>query len=87
MSEKCYGNLAEVPTPIAVVQIFRRPEELGVVVEEAISVGAKYLWLQEGVVNETAARTARQAGLRVVMDRCMKKEHQRRFTGKLRERK
>lgn len=84
LGEKSYPDLRSVPEPIDVVDVFRRPEHVPGVVEEAIAVGAKALWLQEGVVHPEAAERARQAGLRVVMDRCMLKEHQRlRAAGKL----
>lgn len=73
--KKCYKNLADVPGEIDVVDIFRRSEDVMPVVEEAINVKAKAVWMQEGVVNEEAARKAKDAGLDVVMDRCMLKEH------------
>jgi len=60
-----------------VVNIFRRSEEVPAIVEEAIKIGSKVVWMQEGVTNEEAAVRAREAGLLVVMDRCMLKEHQR----------
>lgn len=77
LGEKSYPDLRSVPEPIDVVDVFRRPEHVPPVVEEAIAVGAKAVWMQEGVVHPEAAERARQAGLRVVMDRCMLKEHQR----------
>jgi predicted CoA-binding protein len=60
-----------------VVQVFRRPEDVPEIVEQAIEIGARVVWMQEGVVNEEAARRAREAGLTVVMDRCMRTEHRR----------
>jgi len=72
--EKVYPDLASIPVPVEVVDIFRRPEEVMPVVEAAIAIGAKAVWMQEGIVNEEAAAKARKAGLIVVMDRCMKKE-------------
>jgi predicted CoA-binding protein len=66
-----------VPEKIDVVQIFRRPEDVPPVVEEAIQVGAKAIWMQEGIVNEGAAKKAREAGLQVVMDACMRATYQR----------
>jgi predicted CoA-binding protein len=60
-----------------VVQVFRRPEDVPSVVEEAIKVGAKVVWMQEGIVNEEAAQAAREAGLQVVMNACMRATHQR----------
>jgi predicted CoA-binding protein len=64
-----------LPEPPEVVDVFRRPEFVAEVVDEAINVGAKALWLQLGVIDEEAARKAREAGLLVMMDRCMKVEH------------
>jgi predicted CoA-binding protein len=81
LGEPCYPNLASIPQPIEVVDIFRRPEEVPALVEEAIEAGAKAVWMQEGIVSEEAARRARGAGLLVVMDKCMRKEHMR-LTGK-----
>ncbi|MEW6046380.1 MAG: CoA-binding protein [Bacillota bacterium] len=84
LGEKSYPDLRSVPEPIDVVDVFRRPEHVPQLVEDAIAVGAKAVWLQEGVVHEQAAERARQAGLRVVVDRCMLKEHQRhRMAGQL----
>ncbi len=77
LGEKSYPDLKSVPEKIDVVDIFRRPEDVPPVVEEAIQVGARAIWMQEGIINEAAAARARQAGLDVVMDRCMLKEHQR----------
>ncbi len=77
LGERSYPTLESVPEPIDVVDVFRRPEDVPEVVEQAIRVGAPVLWLQEGVVNEEAAARAREAGLEVVMDRCMLKEHSR----------
>jgi predicted CoA-binding protein len=76
-----YPDLASVPKPIEVVDIFRRSELVGPVVEEAIRAGAKAIWMQEGVVNDEAARAAADAGLLVVMDRCILKEHRARGIG------
>jgi predicted CoA-binding protein len=74
---KAYSSLAEVPEKIDLVDIFRRPEEAGRAVDDAIAVGAKAVWLQEGVIDEAAAKRAQDAGLLVVMDRCWLKEHAR----------
>ena len=81
LGEKCYPSLREVPEPIDVVDIFRKPDDVPPIVEEAIAIRAKVLWLQIGVIHEAAARRAREAGLDVVMDRCMKIEHARLFGG------
>ncbi len=70
LGERCFPNLAEVGEPVDVVDIFRRSSEAGAHVDEAIAVGAKAVWLQLGVIDEAAAARAREAGLRVVMDRC-----------------
>src|SRR5687767_8241931 len=75
--DKSYPSLADVPGKIDLVDIFRRSEEAGKVVDEAIEVGAKAVWLQEGVIDHEAAGRAREAGLLVVMDRCWLKEHAR----------
>jgi uncharacterized protein len=77
LGEKCYASLDEVPDAIDIVNIFRRSEYVPEIVEAAIRKGAKAVWMQEGVVHEDAARRAREAGLFVVMDRCILKEHQR----------
>ena len=77
LGERAYASLEEIPRDIKIdiVDIFRRSEEVGPVVESAIRIGARYIWMQEGVIDERAARRARQAGLGVVMDRCILKEH------------
>ncbi len=77
LGEVCYPDLSSIPEPVDVVDIFRRAEEVPAIVEEAIKIGAKVVWMQEGVINEEAAARAREAGLAVVMDRCMLKEHRK----------
>jgi predicted CoA-binding protein len=77
LGEKAYATLEAVPGPVDIVDIFRRPEFVPDIVETAIRVGAKCVWMQEGVVHEEAAAKARDAGLDVVMDRCILKEHRR----------
>ena len=79
LGEKGYTSLDAVPDPIDVVVIFRRPEFVPEVVEAAIRKGAKVVWMQEGVIHEQAAERARAAGLKVVMNRCILKEHAKRF--------
>jgi uncharacterized protein len=81
LGERAYAKLEDVPEKIDVVEVFRRPEFVPDIVESAIRIGAKAVWMQEGVVNEAAAERARKAGLTVVMDRCMRKEHMLRRKG------
>jgi hypothetical protein len=73
--ERAYASLREIPEPVDLVDVFRRSEAVPAVVEEAIAVRAKTVWMQEGVVHHAAAARARAAGLQVVMDRCILKEH------------
>ncbi len=75
--EKSYPDLESVPEKIDVVQVFRKPEDVPPVVDDAIKAGAKVVWMQEGIVNEEAAQKAREAGLQVVMNACMRATHQR----------
>jgi len=79
LGEKAYASLEEVPEPLEVVVIFRRPEFVAAVVEAAIRKGAKVIWMQEGIVHEEAAQRAREAGVQVIQDRCILKEHAKRF--------
>ncbi len=74
--EKSYPNLAAIPEPVEIVDIFRRSEDIPPIVDAAILVKAKVVWMQLGIENEPAANKAQQAGLKVVMNRCMKREHQ-----------
>jgi predicted CoA-binding protein len=77
LGERCYPDVESVPEPIDIVNIFRRPELVPEIVDAAIRVGAKAVWMQEGVIHEKAAARARAAGLVVVMDRCLLKEHRK----------
>jgi uncharacterized protein len=77
LGEKAYPDLDSVPDPIDIVDIFRRSEYVPEIVDAAIRAGAKAVWMQEGVVHEDAAEKARAAGLMVVMDRCILKEHRK----------
>jgi predicted CoA-binding protein len=77
LDKTSYPDLGSIPEKVDVVEVFRRPEDVMPVVEEAIKIGAKAVWMQEGIVNEEAAARARGAGLLVVMDKCMLKEHRR----------
>jgi predicted CoA-binding protein len=79
LGEKSYARLEDIPEKVDIVDIFRRSEFVPEIVAAAIRVGARAVWMQEGVINPEAAETARQAGLVVVMDHCMLKEHARRF--------
>ena len=74
IGEISYPNLTAIPEPVDVVDIFRRSEDVMPIVEEAIKIGAKTVWMQEGVINQSAADRATQAGLKVVMNKCMRKE-------------
>jgi predicted CoA-binding protein len=77
LGEKAYATLEEIPEPVDLVDVFRRSEFVPEIVESAIRIGAKAIWLQEDVVHEQAATRGREAGLTVVMDRCILKEHRR----------
>jgi len=79
--ERCYASLADIPEPVEMVDVFRRADMAGGVVEAAIAIGARVVWQQLGVRNETAAAKARAAGLESVLDRCVKIEHARLFGG------
>ena len=75
LGERCYPTLADIPDEVEIVDVFRRAEFLPEVVEQAIAKGAKVVWMQEGIVNQAAAARAEEAGLAVVMDLCLLKEH------------
>jgi uncharacterized protein len=77
LGEKSYASVTDIPEKVDIVDIFRKPEAVGPVVDEAIAAGAKVVWMQLGIRNEEAADKAERAGLRAVQDRCMKIEHGR----------
>lgn len=77
LGQKVYRSVADIPVKVDVVQVFRPAPEVPAIVEQAIAIGAKVVWMQEGIVNEEAAATAQAAGLQVVMDHCMMQEHRR----------
>jgi predicted CoA-binding protein len=79
LGERCYGTLDVVGEPFEVVVIFRQPQHVPAIVEAAIRRGARVIWMQEGITHEKAAARARAAGLEVVQDRCILKEHAKRF--------
>ncbi len=82
LGEVCYPDISSIPEPVDVVDIFRRSEEVPAIVEEAIKIEVRSVWMQEGVINEEAAARAKEAGLTVVMDKCMLKEHRKLHGGK-----
>jgi predicted CoA-binding protein len=77
LGEKAYRDLSSIPEQVDVVQVFRKPEDVPPVVDEAIKIGAKVVWMQEGISHQEAAQKARDAGLQVVMDACMRATHRR----------
>jgi predicted CoA-binding protein len=77
IDERPYASLREIQTPVDVVVIFRRSEFVPQIVEDAIAIGARAIWMQLGVINQAAANRALEAGLQVIMDRCMAIEHRR----------
>ena len=79
LGEKAFANLRDAGERVDLVNVFRRAEEAGAHVDEAIAIGARAVWLQEGVIDSEAAARAARAGLDVVMDRCIAKEHQKRL--------
>ena len=76
---KCYPSLSDSPHPVDIVDVFRRPEYVPPITEATINIGAKALWLQDGVINEEAAQLAEKAGLMVVMNDCMLRQHRKSF--------
>lgn len=81
LGQKCYASLRDIPVPVDIVDIFRDPKAVPPIVEDAIAIKAKVVWMQLGVINEEAAQQAQDAGLEVVMDACVKIEHARFFGG------
>jgi hypothetical protein len=73
--ETCYPSLKDIPKPVDVVDVFRRPEHVLSIAEATVEIGAKALWLQDGVINEEATKLAEEAGLLVVMNDCMLRRH------------
>jgi uncharacterized protein len=81
LGQKCYADLRDIPTPVDIVDLFQRVERVPTFVDQAIEIGANVVWMQLGIIHEAAAQKARDAGLEVVMDRCMKIEYARLFGG------
>ena len=81
LDQKCYPDLKSIPTRVDIVDLFQRADRVPPFVDAAIDIGAKVVWMQLGIVHEEAAEKARQAGLEVVMDRCIKIEYARLFGG------
>ena len=81
LGQKCYPDLKSIRTPVDIVDLFQKAERVPLFVDDAIAIGAKVLWMQLGIVNQEAAKKAEDAGLEVVMDRCMKIEFARLFGG------
>ncbi len=79
--DKCYPSLSAIPEPVDLVDVFRKPADAPAIAREAVAIGAKTLWLQIGVINDEAVKIAQDAGLTVVMDRCVKIEYARLFGG------
>ena len=72
LGEKCYASLSDIPEPVDIVNVFRRSDQVAPIARDAVDIGAKVLWLQQGIVNEEAAEIAAKAGLAVIMDLCIK---------------
>jgi predicted CoA-binding protein len=79
LGERCFASLKDIPEPVDMVDVFRRPEHVDQIAADSIAIGAKILWLQLDVINEPAARQAQAAGMTVVMDRCPAIEYRRLF--------
>jgi uncharacterized protein len=82
LGEKCYPSLLDVPDPVDVVNVFRAPDALPQIAQDAVTIGAGALWCQFGVINEEGARIAAEGGVTVIMDRCIKVEHAR-YVGRM----
>lgn len=74
LGEKCYPALTDIPEPVDIVNVFRRSEQTPPIARQAVEIGAKVLWLQQGIINDETARIAAEGGLEVIMDRCIKVE-------------
>lgn len=81
LGQKCYPSLRDIPVAIDMVDVFRKPQDVLPLVDDAVAIGAKSFWLQLGVINTEAAQRAEAAGMKVVMDRCVKIEYARLFGG------
>jgi len=81
LGERCYRDLSAIPEPVDLVDVFRKPADAAAIAQQAAAIGARTLWLQIGVISPDAVAIAHQAGLEVVMDRCVKIEHARLFGG------
>ena len=77
LDETSYPDIVSIPEQVEVVDIFRKSEDVPPIVQEAVKIGARAVWMQEGVINQEAAKYAADAGLKVVMDKCMKKQHEK----------
>jgi len=81
LGETCYPSLKDIPHPVDIVDVFRKPADTPAIAQESVDIGAKVFWLQLGVINQDAQAIAQNAGLTVVVDRCVKIEHARLFGG------
>ncbi len=77
LEEKAYSRLQDIPIPVDIVNVFRRSEDVPPIADVAIAIKAKVLWMQQGIINQEAARKAESAGLKVIMDKCIMVEHRR----------
>lgn len=79
LDRPCYERLEEIPLPVDIVNVFRRPEACADIARAAVAIEASVLWLQEGIISQEAASIAQSGGLQVIMDACIMKEHKRLF--------